>query len=92
MPLKPREMERLILADGWVFKSQEGSHRNYIHPIKPGKVTIPFHQGKDLSKKKQKIPSEGKRGLNSPIVYLYFFTREVYSYVVNVSSLLFSRK
>lgn len=44
MPLKPREMEKLILADGWIFKSQEGSHRNYVHPIKSGKVTIPFHQ------------------------------------------------
>ncbi|MBS6377608.1 MAG: type II toxin-antitoxin system HicA family toxin [Clostridium sp.] len=51
MPLKPREMEKLILADGWIFKSQEGSHRNYVHPIKSGKVTIPFHQGKDLTKK-----------------------------------------
>ncbi len=27
MPLKPREMEKLILADGWVFKSQEGSYK-----------------------------------------------------------------
>ena len=51
MPLKPREMEKLILADGWIFKSQEGSHRNYVHPIKSGKVTIPIHQGKDLTKK-----------------------------------------
>ena len=51
MPLKPREMEKLILADGWIFKSQQGSHRNYIHPVKPGMVTIPFHQGRDLTKK-----------------------------------------
>ena len=43
MPLKPREMEKLILADGWIFKNQEGSHRSYIHPTKPGKVTISFH-------------------------------------------------
>ena len=49
MPLKPREMEKLILADGWIFKSQEGSHRNYVHPIKSGKVTIPFHN-KDIPK------------------------------------------
>ncbi|MDE6750518.1 MAG: type II toxin-antitoxin system HicA family toxin [Lachnospiraceae bacterium] len=41
MPMKPREMEKLILADGWVFKNQEGSHKNYIHPAKPGKVTLP---------------------------------------------------
>lgn len=49
MPLKPREMEKIILADGWVFKSQEGSHRHYVHPVKNGKVTIPFHC-KDLPK------------------------------------------
>lgn len=49
MPIKPREMERIILADGWIFKSQEGSHRHYIHPVKSGKVTIPFHN-KDLTK------------------------------------------
>ena len=47
MPMKPREMENLILADGWMFKNQEGSHKNYIHPTKLGKVTIPFHK-KDL--------------------------------------------
>ena len=45
MPKRPREMEKVILADGWVFKNQEGSHRHYVHPIKPGKVTIPFHTG-----------------------------------------------
>lgn len=45
MPLKPKDMEKLILADGWVFKSQCGSHKQYIHPAKPGKVTIPFHNG-----------------------------------------------
>ena len=45
MPMKPREMEKLILADGWLFKEQTGSHRQYIHPSKPGKVTIPFHGG-----------------------------------------------
>lgn len=37
MPMKPREMEKLILADGWIFKNQEGSHRHYTHPTKPGK-------------------------------------------------------
>lgn len=49
MPKKPREMEKIILADGWVFLSQGWFHRHYIHPSKPGKVTIPFHC-KDLPK------------------------------------------
>ena len=49
MPKRPREMEREQLEDGRVFKSQEGSHRHYVHPTKKGKVTIPFHS-KELSK------------------------------------------
>jgi len=49
MPKKPFEMERIILADGWTFKTQVGSHRQYVHPAKSGKVTIPFHC-KDLPK------------------------------------------
>ncbi|MFR8234701.1 MAG: type II toxin-antitoxin system HicA family toxin [Anaerovoracaceae bacterium] len=44
-------MEKIILAAGWILKSQTGSHRQYVHPIKPGRVTIPFHGGKDLNKK-----------------------------------------
>ncbi len=50
MSMNPKEMEKLILADGWMFKSQKGSHKQYIHPTKQGKVTIPFHN-KDLPKK-----------------------------------------
>lgn len=49
MPKTPREMERIIFDDGWVFRNQEGSHRHYTHPEKPGKVTIPFHK-KDIPK------------------------------------------
>ena len=45
MPIKARELEKRILADGWVLKMQRGSHRQYIHPSKPRKVTIPFHGG-----------------------------------------------
>ena len=49
MPKKPKEMEKILLDDGWTIKSQTGSHRQYVHPIKSGKVTIPFHS-KDLDK------------------------------------------
>lgn len=49
MPKTPKEMEKIILDDGWIFQVQNGSHRQYKHPSKSGKVTIPFHN-KDLSK------------------------------------------
>ena len=47
--MRAEEIEKLIKADGWEFKTQKGSHRHYKHPTKPGKVTIPFHKG-DLDK------------------------------------------
>lgn len=45
-----REVERLLLDDGWVFKNARGSHYQYIHSTKPGKITIPNHPG-DLDKR-----------------------------------------
>lgn len=40
-----REIEKIILADGWKYKNSKGSHCQYIHPSKPGKITIPKHHG-----------------------------------------------
>ena len=43
--MRARELERILFEDGWYIKNQKGSHRQYKHPDKPGKVTIPFHIG-----------------------------------------------
>jgi predicted RNA binding protein YcfA (HicA-like mRNA interferase family) len=43
--MKFQEIERIILKDGWTLKSVNGSHYQYRHPSKPGKVTIPYHAG-----------------------------------------------
>jgi len=48
--MKFQEIERIIKKDGWSLKSVSGSHYNYVHIVKPGKVTIPYH-GKDLHPK-----------------------------------------
>jgi predicted RNA binding protein YcfA (HicA-like mRNA interferase family) len=40
-----REIEKVLLADGWVLKAVKGSHHQYVHPEKHGKVTIPYHPG-----------------------------------------------
>lgn len=39
------ELEKILFKDGWFLVKQVGSHRQYKHPTKPGKVTIPFHRG-----------------------------------------------
>lgn len=45
-----REIEKIIKKDGWYQVSQVGSHKQYKHPAKKGKVTISFHKG-DLNPK-----------------------------------------
>ena len=43
--MKFRELEKIILNDGWIYRQTVGSHFQYTHPIKKGKVTIPNHKG-----------------------------------------------
>ena len=43
--MKFREVEKILLKDGWYQVKQKGSHHQYKHPTKPGKVTIPEHGG-----------------------------------------------
>ena len=40
-----REVEKVIVDDGWIFKNAKGSLHHYVHPVKPGKVAIPNHGG-----------------------------------------------
>lgn len=47
--MKVRDILRLIEDDGWRFHSQKGSHRQFVHPVKRGRVTIPGKLGDDLS-------------------------------------------
>lgn len=42
VPSKPKDLEKKILADGWVFKEQNGSHRHYVHPTK-AREKLQFH-------------------------------------------------
>lgn len=49
MPMTSKDMEKLILADGWIReKGKATGHRQYTHLSKPGKVTIPFSSRKNF--------------------------------------------
>ena len=48
--MKVRDIIRLIEEDGWYLVNQRGSHRQYKHPMKPGKVTIAGHPSVDMAK------------------------------------------
>ncbi|SEA14856.1 Predicted RNA binding protein YcfA, dsRBD-like fold, HicA-like mRNA interferase family [Eubacterium aggregans] len=43
-----REAVRMVEDGGWYFVRAVGSHHHFKHPTKPGKVTIPNHNGKDI--------------------------------------------
>ena len=44
-----KELLKKLHADGWYEVDQEGSHKQLKHPTKPGKITVPFHSGKDIA-------------------------------------------
>jgi predicted RNA binding protein YcfA (HicA-like mRNA interferase family) len=47
--MKIRDIIRLIENDGWYLFATKGSHRQYKHPEKPGRVTIAGHMNDDIS-------------------------------------------
>lgn len=49
MPMTPKEMERLLLKNGFVFDRQKGSHRIFWNEKTKKAVTVPMH-AKDLKK------------------------------------------
>ena len=46
--MKSRDIIKILKKDGWVKYHQKGSHCQYKHPTKPGRVTVP-HPKKDLA-------------------------------------------
>ena len=47
--MKIRDVIKLIEADGWYLVITKGSHRQYKHPAKSGRVTIAGHPNDDLA-------------------------------------------
>ncbi len=45
-----KQVEKLIVGNGWFFVRQNGSHKIYKHDKIVGIVVIPFHGKKDLAK------------------------------------------
>jgi len=42
-----REVIRALEDDGWVLARTSGSHHQFVHPNRPGVVTVP-HPRKDM--------------------------------------------
>lgn len=47
--MRSREVIDLMLADGWEEVAVKGSHHQFKHPTKPGRVTVP-HPKSEIAK------------------------------------------
>jgi predicted RNA binding protein YcfA (HicA-like mRNA interferase family) len=39
----------LVAVDGWILIDTRGSHRQFKHPTKPGRVTVPGKSSDDVA-------------------------------------------
>jgi len=46
--MKVRDIIQMLERDGWQLKRTKGSHRQYKHPTKSGRVTLAGHPNDDL--------------------------------------------
>jgi predicted RNA binding protein YcfA (HicA-like mRNA interferase family) len=47
--VKVSEILRLLADDGWVLVATRGSHRQFKHPTKVGRVTVPGKPSDELA-------------------------------------------
>jgi len=47
--MKVRDIIRLLEGEGWFLVATRGSHRQYKHPVRPGRVTVAGKPSDDLA-------------------------------------------
>jgi predicted RNA binding protein YcfA (HicA-like mRNA interferase family) len=47
--VKVSEILRLLADEGWLLVATRGSHRQFKHPVKPGRVTVPGKLSDELA-------------------------------------------
>jgi predicted RNA binding protein YcfA (HicA-like mRNA interferase family) len=47
--VKVSEVLRMLNVDGWALVATRGSHRQFKHATKPGRVTVPGKPSDDLA-------------------------------------------
>jgi len=47
--VKVSEVLRMLNQDGWYLVATRGSHRQFKHPVKPGRVTVAGKPSDDLA-------------------------------------------
>ena len=47
--MKFKDIKKKLIKDGWFIVEQKGSHVQFKHPVKRGRVTLPFHGNKEIT-------------------------------------------
>jgi predicted RNA binding protein YcfA (HicA-like mRNA interferase family) len=47
--VKVRDVIKVLHDDRWTLVATRGSHRQFKHPVKPGRVTVAGHPPDDLA-------------------------------------------
>ena len=47
--MKVKDAIQLLEDDGWFLVATRGSHRQYKHPVRPGRVTVAGKPSEDLA-------------------------------------------
>jgi predicted RNA binding protein YcfA (HicA-like mRNA interferase family) len=47
--MKVKDIIRLLEGEGWFLIATRGSHRQYKHPVRPGRVTVAGKPSDDLA-------------------------------------------
>lgn len=47
--MKVRDIIKILERDGWFLVTTKGSHLQYKHPSKPGRVTVAGHKNHELA-------------------------------------------
>jgi predicted RNA binding protein YcfA (HicA-like mRNA interferase family) len=45
--MQSKNLIKQLVADGWYLRASKGSHHIFVHPRKPGHISVP-HPKKDL--------------------------------------------
>jgi len=47
--VKSKDLIKKLEIDGWILRGIRGSHHIFVHPVKPGHISVP-HPKNDLGK------------------------------------------
>jgi predicted RNA binding protein YcfA (HicA-like mRNA interferase family) len=66
--MKVSDVLKMIRNDGWYQVAQRGSHRQFKHPSRPGRVTVAGKPSDELAKGTQMsiLKQAGLRGSDQP--------------------------